>query len=105
MTSDGCKQEPRLATLPVRTAWCSWRRRPGSHERVSIKTSVAHTTSGPKYPRPHTKRSGWVAPIAANREHVDFVIVCFGLAVSVIDEDQQEVEIEMREKGHSPTIH
>ena len=47
-------------------------------------------------------QSGWVAPIAANRAHVDFVIVCFGLAVSVIDEDQQEVEIEMREKGHSP---
>src|SRR5580693_59849 len=46
-------------------------------------------------------QGGWVAPIAANREHVDFVIVCFGLAVSVIDEDQQEVEIEMREKGHS----
>jgi pimeloyl-ACP methyl ester carboxylesterase len=43
-----------------------------------------------------------VAPIAANRARVDFVIVCFGLAVSVIDEDQQEVEIEMREKGHSP---
>lgn len=48
-------------------------------------------------------QGGWVAPIAANRERVDFVIVCFGLAVSVIDEDQQEVEIEMREKGHSPT--
>jgi pimeloyl-ACP methyl ester carboxylesterase len=48
-------------------------------------------------------QGGWVAPIAANREHVNFVIVCFGLAVSVIDEDQQEVEIEMREKGHSPT--
>jgi uncharacterized protein len=47
-------------------------------------------------------QGGWVAPIAAGREHVDFVIVCFGLAVSVIDEDQQEVEIEMREKGHSP---
>jgi hypothetical protein len=43
-----------------------------------------------------------VAPIAANREPVDFVIVSFGLAVSVIDEDQQEVEIEMREEGHSP---
>ena len=43
-------------------------------------------------------QSGWVAPLAANRAHVDFVIVCFGLAVSVIDEDQQEVEIEMREK-------
>ncbi len=47
-------------------------------------------------------QGGWVAPLAANRAHVDFVIVCFGLAVSVIDEDQQEVEIEMREKGHSP---
>jgi hypothetical protein len=47
-------------------------------------------------------QGGWVAPLAANRAQVDFVIVCFGLAVSVIDEDQQEVEIEMREKGHSP---
>ena len=47
-------------------------------------------------------QGGWVAPLAANRAHVDFVIVCFGLAVNVIDEDQQEVEIEMREKGHSP---
>ncbi|HEY1613492.1 MAG TPA: alpha/beta hydrolase [Rhizomicrobium sp.] len=47
-------------------------------------------------------QGGWVAPLAANRNAVDFVIVCFGLAVSVIDEDQQEVEIEMREEGHSP---
>ena len=47
-------------------------------------------------------QGGWVAPLAANRAHVDFVIVCFGLAVSVIDEDQEEVEIEMREKGHTP---
>lgn len=47
-------------------------------------------------------QGGWVAPIAANRARVDFVIVAFGLAVSVIDEDQQEVAIEMREKGHSP---
>ncbi len=47
-------------------------------------------------------QGGWVVPLAANRAHVDFAIVCFGLAVSVIDEDQQEVEIEMREKGHSP---
>jgi dienelactone hydrolase len=47
-------------------------------------------------------QGGWVTPLAANREHVDFGIVSFGLAVSVIDEDQQEVEIEMREKGHSP---
>jgi uncharacterized protein len=46
-------------------------------------------------------QAGWVIPIAVNREHVDFAIVCFGLAVGVIDEDQQEVQIEMREKGHS----
>lgn len=45
---------------------------------------------------------GWVAPIAANRSHVhvDFVIVCFGLAVNVIDEDQEAVELQMREKGY-----
>lgn len=45
---------------------------------------------------------GWVAPIAANRAHVDFVIVCFGLAVTVLEEDQEEVALEMREKGHTP---
>ncbi|MBI3677169.1 MAG: hypothetical protein HY243_11210 [Proteobacteria bacterium] len=43
-----------------------------------------------------------MAPIAANRAHVDFVIVCFGLAVTVLEEDQEEVGLEMREKGHSP---
>jgi len=47
-------------------------------------------------------QGGWVTPIAANRSHADFVIVCFGLAVTVIQEDQEEVAIEMREKGHSP---
>jgi pimeloyl-ACP methyl ester carboxylesterase len=47
-------------------------------------------------------QGGWVAPIAANRTPVDFVIVCFGLAVSVIDEDQQQVEMELRDKGYTP---
>ena len=46
-------------------------------------------------------QAGWVIPIAVNREHVDFAIVCFGLAVSAIDEDQQQVQMEMREKGRS----
>jgi uncharacterized protein len=46
-------------------------------------------------------QGGWVAPIAATRAPVDFVIVSFGLAVSVIDEDQEEVALEMRFKGHS----
>ena len=47
-------------------------------------------------------QAGWVVPLAVNRATVDFAIVGFGLAVSVIDEDQQEVAIELREKGYSP---
>jgi pimeloyl-ACP methyl ester carboxylesterase len=46
-------------------------------------------------------QGGWIAPLAATRASVDFVIVSFGLAVSVIDEDQEEVALEMRLKGHS----
>ena len=49
-------------------------------------------------------QAGWVAPIAANRTSLDFVIVCFGLAVNVIDEDQEAVELQMREKGYSPEV-
>lgn len=44
-------------------------------------------------------QGGWVVPLAARRERVDFAIVSFGLAVSVIDEDQQEVALEMQLKG------
>ncbi len=46
-------------------------------------------------------QGGWVTPLAATRAPVDFVIVSFGLAVSVIDEDQQEVALEMQLRGHS----
>jgi uncharacterized protein len=46
-------------------------------------------------------QAGWVEPLAANRAPVDFVIVCYGLAVNVIDEDQESVEIQMRERGYS----
>jgi pimeloyl-ACP methyl ester carboxylesterase len=49
-------------------------------------------------------QAGWVAPIAANRTSADFVIVSFGLAVNVIDEDQESVELQMREKGYSPEV-
>lgn len=47
-------------------------------------------------------QGGWVVPLAASRTSVDFAIVSFGLAVSVIDEDRQEVELEMRLRGHGP---
>lgn len=46
-------------------------------------------------------QAGWIEPLAANRAPVDFVIVCYGLAVNVIDEDQQSVALEMRERGYS----
>jgi len=49
-------------------------------------------------------QGGWVAPLAATRAPVDFVIVSFGLAVSVIDEDRQAVELEMRTKGYGPDV-
>jgi hypothetical protein len=47
-------------------------------------------------------QAGWVEPLAASRTPVDFAIVCFGLAVNAIDEDQQAVEIQLGEKGYSP---
>jgi uncharacterized protein len=49
-------------------------------------------------------QGGWVAPLAAARAPVDFVIVSFGLAVSVIDEDQEQVALEMSLKGHRPEV-
>jgi hypothetical protein len=45
-------------------------------------------------------QGGWVVPIATTKAPVDFAIVSFGLAVSVIDEDQQQVALEMGLKGH-----
>jgi dienelactone hydrolase len=47
-------------------------------------------------------QGGWVAPMAANRAPVDFVVVSFGLAVTVLDEDQEEVALEMKLAGHGP---
>jgi dienelactone hydrolase len=47
-------------------------------------------------------QGGWIAPLAAMRTHVDFVIVGFGLAVNALEEDQEEVALEMSLKGHSP---
>ncbi|HVY88612.1 MAG TPA: alpha/beta hydrolase, partial [Hyphomonadaceae bacterium] len=45
-------------------------------------------------------QGGWVAPLAANRSKVDFVIVGFGLAVSPLEENRQEIRLEMTQKGY-----
>ena len=46
-------------------------------------------------------QGGWVAPIAATHADVDFVIVAFGLAVSVIEEDREAVARNMADHHHS----
>src|SRR5690606_17911807 len=35
-------------------------------------------------------QGGWVAPLAASRKSVDFVIASYGMAVSMIEEDREE---------------
>lgn len=72
---------------------------------VVAATRAARRLAGPRLSRIgywDGSQGGWVAPLAANRAPIDFVIVAFGLAVSLIDEDQEEIEMEMRGKGHSP---
>jgi dienelactone hydrolase len=39
--------------------------------------------------------AGWVVPLAVNRAPVDFAIVSFGLAVTVLEEDQESVALDM----------
>jgi hypothetical protein len=45
--------------------------------------------------------AGWVIPIAANKSPVDFAIIGFGLAVTVLEEDQQSVALDMYFHHHS----
>ena len=45
---------------------------------------------------------GWVVPLAANRARVDFAVVSFGLAVTILQEDQESVALDMHFHHHSP---
>lgn len=45
--------------------------------------------------------AGWVIPLAVNRAPVDFAIVGFGLAVTVLEEDQESVALDMYFHHHS----
>lgn len=45
-------------------------------------------------------QGGWVAPRAAALAHADYVAVGFGLVMTPLEEDQQQVVLEMQEKGH-----
>lgn len=46
-------------------------------------------------------QGGWVAPLAANKAPVDFVVVSYGLAVNVIEEDRESVALDMAFHHHS----
>lgn len=49
-------------------------------------------------------QGGWVAPLAARIEPVDFVIVGFGLAVSPIEEDREAIALNMSDHGYGTDI-
>jgi pimeloyl-ACP methyl ester carboxylesterase len=49
-------------------------------------------------------QGGWVAPLAARIEPVDFVVVSFGLAVSPLDEDREAIEFDMERAGFAPEV-
>lgn len=65
---------------------------------------IARSLAGPRLQRigfQAGSAGGWVAPLAATRTPVDFAIICFGLAVNPIEEDQESVELQLSEKGYS----
>jgi uncharacterized protein len=49
-------------------------------------------------------QGGWIAPLAAVRAPADFVVVSYGLAISPLDEDREEVLGELRAKGYDDSV-
>lgn len=49
-------------------------------------------------------QGGWVAPLAAIRAPADFVVVSYGLAISPLDEDREEVFDELHAKGYDDSV-
>lgn len=49
-------------------------------------------------------QGGWVAPLAATRTRVDFVIVGYGLAISPLEEDREAVAFQLKLKGYDQSV-
>jgi pimeloyl-ACP methyl ester carboxylesterase len=49
-------------------------------------------------------QGGWVAPLAARIEPVDFVVVGFGMAVSALEEDRSAIALDMTRHGYGPDV-
>ena len=47
-------------------------------------------------------QGGWVAPLAASRTRADFSISSFGLLVTPLEEDREEIVLQMNMKHHTP---
>jgi uncharacterized protein len=51
-----------------------------------------------------TSQGGWVAPLAAAVERVDFVAVAYGLAVSPLQEDREAIALDVTRHGYGPEV-
>jgi uncharacterized protein len=49
-------------------------------------------------------QGGWVAPLAAAQTPVDFVVVSYGLAVSMLEEDRLEMRQSLQMQGYGPDV-
>jgi len=49
-------------------------------------------------------QGGWVAPLAAKIQPVDFIIVGFGLAVSPLDEDREAIALDVPRHGYGADV-
>ncbi|MDR3447450.1 CocE/NonD family hydrolase [Dyella sp.] len=49
-------------------------------------------------------QGGWVAPLAATRTKVDFLIIGYGLAVSPLEEDREAVAFYLHKKGYDQAV-
>lgn len=49
-------------------------------------------------------QGGWVAPLAATRTKVDFVMVGYGLAISPLEEDREAVAFGLKLKGYDQSV-
>lgn len=47
-------------------------------------------------------QGGWIAPLAASHTHADFSISSFGLLVTPLEEDREEIVLQMKLKHHTP---
>lgn len=51
-----------------------------------------------------SSQGGWVAPLAARIEPVDFLIIGYGLAVSPLDEDREAIALDMVRHGYGADV-